>query len=279
MMAIASPRKAVSSTAVYAVLTVIGLLFVAPLIWLVLSAFNAKANLSVTAPSSPTLLNFREALDATGTVRSLINGIVLSGGAAIVTIAVATFAAYPLSRYTLRFKRPFMYVILFAIGLPITAVMVPVYGLFVQFNLVNSDIATILFLATSTLPFAIWLMKNFMDGVPIDLEQAAWVDGASSLRSLRYIILPLIGPGIAVVGIFTFILTWGNFFIPFILLSDPTKLPASVTIYQFFTQYGQAEYGQLAAFSVIFTLPVIVLYLLVQRSLGGSFTLAGAMKG
>jgi multiple sugar transport system permease protein len=278
-VSITSPRKAASAAAAYAVLTAIGILFIAPLIWLVLASFNKNATLAVSAPAHPTLLNFRDVLNGNGTLQSLVNGVVLSGGAAIVAIAVATLAAYPLSRYNLRFKRPFMYVILFTIGLPITAVMVPVYGLFVQFNLINSDIATILFLATSTLPFAIWLMKNFMDGVPVDLEQAAWVDGASSLRSLRYIILPLIAPGIAVVGIFTFILTWGNFFIPFILLSDPTKLPASVTIYQFFTQFGQVEYGQLAAFSIIFTLPVIVLYLLVQKSLGGSFTLAGAIKG
>ena len=194
-------------------------------------------------------------------------------------LLTATLAAYPLSRYHMRFKRPFLYIILFATGLPITAIMVPVYGVFVQLNLLDSMTATTLFLAATTLPFAIWLMKNFMDGVPIGLEEAAWTDGASAMQALWRIIVPLVLPGAAVVGIFTFIATWGNFFIPFILLTSPSKMPASVTIYQFFTQYGEVAYGPLAAFSIIFTIPVIVLYVIIQRTLGGAFNLAGATKG
>lgn len=278
-MAITSPRKASAAVAAYAVLCIVGIFFLAPLLWLIIASLNAHATLAVTAPSPPTLANFRQVLTGQQTLQSLLNGLILSGGAALAAMAAATLAAYPLSRYQLRFKRPFMYIILFSTGLPITAVMVPVYGLFVKFNLLNSMLATIFFLATTTLPFAIWLMKNFMDGVPIGLEEAAWVDGASGMAALRRIVLPLILPGVAVVGIFTFLLTWGNFFVPFILLTDPTKQPASVTIYQFFGQYGQVAYGPLAAFSVIFTIPVVVLYILVQRTLGGAFNLAGATKG
>ena len=82
---------------------------------------------------------------------------------------------------------------------------------------------TTLFLAASPLPFAIWLMKNFMDGVPIALEEAAWTDGASALQTLRRIVLPLMGPGVVVVTIYTFIRMWGNFFVPFMLLLDPNS--------------------------------------------------------
>ncbi len=278
-MAITSPRRRPAAVAAYVILSVIGVFFLAPLLWVILASLNAHATLAVSAPSPPTLANFRQVLTGSQTLRPLLNGLILSGGAAIAAMAAATLAAYPLSRYQLRFKRPFMYVILFATGLPITAVMVPVYGMFVEFSLLDSLGATILFLATTTLPFAIWLMKNFMDGVPIGLEEAAWVDGASSLAALRRIVLPLILPGVSVVGIFTFILTWGNFFVPFILLTDPNKQPASVSIYQFFSQYGNVSYGPLAAFSIIFTIPVVALYVLVQRTLGGAFNLAGATKG
>ncbi|HLH58809.1 MAG TPA: carbohydrate ABC transporter permease [Streptosporangiaceae bacterium] len=278
-MAITSPRRRPAAVAAYLVLSVIGVFFLAPLLWVILASLNAHATLAVNAPSPPTLANFRQVLTGAQTLRPLLNGLILSGGAAIAAMAAATLAAYPLSRYQLRFKRPFMYVILFATGLPITAVMVPVYGLFVEFNLLDSMGATIAFLATTTLPFAIWLMKNFMDGVPIGLEEAAWVDGASSLSALRRIVLPLILPGVSVVGIFTFIMTWGNFFVPFILLTDPNKQPASVSIYQFFSQYGNVSYGPLAAFSIIFTIPVVALYVLIQRTLGGAFNLAGATKG
>jgi multiple sugar transport system permease protein len=278
-MAITSPRKATSAVAAYAVLGLVGVFFLAPLLWLIFAALNAKATLGVSLPSPPTLTNFRQVLTGQQTLRPLLNGLILSGGAGIVVMIVSTLAAYPLSRYQMRFKRPFLYVILFSTGLPITAIMVPVYGVFVQLNLLDSLTATTLFLASTTLPFAIWLTKNFMDGVPIGLEEAAWVDGASSMQALRRIVLPLIVRGVSVVGIFTFILTWGNFFVPFILLTSPGKLPASVTIYQFFSQYGQVAYGPLAAYSVIFTMPVVVLYLLVQRTLGGAFNLAGATKG
>ncbi|HEX6453742.1 MAG TPA: carbohydrate ABC transporter permease [Trebonia sp.] len=279
VLRLTSPRKSAATAVTYLVLTVIGLLFLAPLVWLVLASLDGKATLAVEVPHPFTLVNFRQVLTGSTTLRPLLNGLILSGGASIVTMLASALAAYPLSRYQLRFKRPFLYVILFATGLPITAIMVPVYAVFVQLNLLDSMTATTLFLAATTLPIAIWLMKNFMDGVPIGLEEAAWTDGASAMQALRRIVFPLIVPGASVVGIFTFISTWGNFFIPFILLTSQGKMPASVTIYQFFSQYGEVAYGPLAAYSIIFTAPVVVLYVLVQRTLGGAFNLAGATKG
>ena len=152
-------------------------------------------------------------------------------------------------------------------------------GLFVAMNLIDSVAGTTIFLAATALPMAIWMMKNFMDSVPVSLEEAAWTDGASAMATLRLIVVPLMRPGIAVVFIFVFIPTWGNFFIPFILLLSPDKLPAAVSIFSFFGQYGAVAYGQLAAFSLLYSLPVLALYVLVSRLGGGSFALAGAVKG
>jgi multiple sugar transport system permease protein len=191
----------------------------------------------------------------------------------------ATLAAYPLSRYRSRLKRPFLVTILFSTGLPITAIMVPVYGLFVQLALDDSIPATMVFMATTALPISIWLTKNFMDGVPIELEEAAWTDGASPMRGLLRIVMPLMGPGLSVVAIYTFIGLWGNFFVPFILLLTPEKQPMSVTIYTFFGQYGQVVYGQLAAYSLLYSLPSVLLYLVLSRRLGGAFAFGGGVKG
>ena len=179
----------------------------------------------------------------------------------------------------MRIRKPFLYTIVFSTGLPITAILVPVFGLFAHFNLVDNVAAVIFFMTATSLPFGIWLMKGFMDGVPLDLEQAAWVDGASWLGSLRWIVAPLMLPGIAVITIFTFVSQWGNFFVPFILLSSTNKLPASVSIYQFFSQYGSIEYGQLAAFSVLYTLPAVGLWVVLGQFLRGQFTFGGAVKG
>ncbi|HEY0616312.1 MAG TPA: carbohydrate ABC transporter permease, partial [Kribbella sp.] len=230
-------------------------------------------------PTHPTLGNFRAVLNTDTTYRPVLNGIILCGGAALLTMICAVLAAYPLSRFKSKFNRPFLLTVLFCTGLPITAVMVPVYGLFVQLNLIDTLGGTIMFMATASLPFAIWLTKTFMDGVPISLEEAAWVDGAGSMQALRRIVLPLMWPGIAVVLIFTFIGMWGNFFVPFMLLLSPERLPASVSIFTFFGQYGEPNYGQLAAYSLIYTFPVLMLYLLLSRKLGGAFALGGAIKG
>lgn len=254
-------------------------IFVIPLLWVLLASVNRTAGLSVSIPDHWTLDNFRAVLTPETTYRPMLNGVILCGGAALLTIICATLAGYALSRFKTRYKRPFLLTILFSTGLPITAIMVPVYGLFVQLNLIDTISGTMLFMAATGLPFAIWLMKNFMDSVPVTLEEAAWTDGASRMKTLWYVILPLVWPGISVVAIFTFVGMWGNFFVPFVLLLSPDKLPASVSIYTFFSQYGQVAYGQLAAYSLLYSGPVIILFLFLSRKLGGAFAFGGAVKG
>jgi multiple sugar transport system permease protein len=262
-----------------AALLVVFAAFVVPLLWLVLSSVNRNADLRTSWPHPFTLGNFRAVLTPQITFTPMLNSLVLCGGATLITVVAATLAAYPLSRYRSRFSRPFILTVLFATCLPITAIMVPVYGLFVQVNLIDSMSGTAVFLAATQLPFAIWLMKNFMDSVPMVMEEAAWTDGASGPQTLRRVVLPLMGPGVTVVTVFTFVAMWGNFFVPFMLLISPDQLPASVSLYTFFGAFGAVQYGQLAAFSVLYSAPVVVLYAAISRRLGGGFALGGAVKG
>ncbi|MEU1193933.1 carbohydrate ABC transporter permease [Streptomyces sp. NPDC005859] len=272
-------RRHTERTVANAVLALIAAVFLVPLLWLVLASLNGTAGLRVSTPDPVTLDNFRAVLNTDITYRPILNGLILCGGATALSVGCAVLAAYPLSRYESRYKRPFLLTILFATGLPITAVMVPVYAMFVQVNLIDTMYGTILFLGTSSLPFSIWLTKNFMDGVPLVLEEAAWTDGASGLQTLRRVVLPLMWPGITVVTIFTFLSMWGNFFVPFFLLLSPDQLPASVSILNFFGSRGTVEYGQLAAFSLVYSAPVVLLYVVMSRVLGGSSALGGALKG
>ena len=255
--------------------------FVIPLLWVIFAAFNGDPNqgISIMWPHPFTLDNFKAVMTPETTYIPLLNGAILCIGGTLITMVCATLAAYPLSRYRSRLKRPFLVTILFSTGLPITAIMVPVYGLFVQLAIDDSIPATMVFMATTALPISIWLTKNFMDGVPVELEQAAWTDGASTMQGLRSIVLPLMWPGLSVVTIYTFIGLWGNFFVPFVLLSSNDRLPASVSIYTFFGQYGQVVYGQLAAYSMLYSLPAVLLYLVLSRRLGGAFSFGGAVKG
>lgn len=278
-MGMTSPSRKSLRLVSNGVLLLVGTAFALPLVWLVLASVDERATLSIKLPDAVSLQNFVEVMTPEKAFIPLLNSLILSAGCAIITVVVAVLAAYPLSRYRMRINKPFLYGVLFGTCLPITAMMVPVYSLFVAFNLIDSMGGTILFLAATSLPMAIYMTKSFMDSVPVTLEEAAWMDGASMMSTLTRIVVPLMRPGLAVVFIFVFIGAWGNFFVPFVLLLSPDKLPAAVSIFAFFGQYGSVAYGQLAAFSLLYSVPVIALYVLVSRVLGGSSALAGAVKG
>jgi multiple sugar transport system permease protein len=250
-----------------------------PRLWLVLASLDTGAGHQTRLPGEVSLDNFAAIMTPGLLFQPLWNSLLLSAGTEAVNLVAAVLAAYPLSRYQSMFNRPFMYTILFGTCLPITAIMVPVYGLFVQLQLLDSMPGTIFFMATTTLPMAIWMTKNFMDAVPVSLEEAAWVDGASGMAALRTIVLPLMRQGLGVVFIFVFIQAWGNFFVPFVLLLSEARQPAAVSIFSFFGQHGAVAYGQLAAFSILFSVPVLALYVIVAKGAGSSFALSGAVKG
>ena len=207
------------------------------------------------------------------------NGLVISLAQAVLVVILAALAAYPLSRYELKHKRMFMFTILFMTSLPITALMVPVYHLFLNLRLYDNRVGVILFQSASSLPYAIWMMKNFMDSVPTELEEAAWVDGATIWQGIRRVVTPLMVPGLCMVGVYTFSGSWGNFFVPYILLGSASKFTASITLYQFFGAYGQIAYGQLAAYSVLYTAPSVILYTITQKFMSKGFSMQGATKG
>lgn len=277
-LSVASPANRVNKLISDIVLTILALIFLLPLAWVILASFDKEATLAAAIPKAFSIDNYLSVLTPEQTFIPLLNSFILSMGTAVLTVIIAMMAAYPLSRYHSRFNSGYMYTILFASGLPITAMMIPVYSLFVQLNLLDQQWAVILFLTASSLPMAIFMSKNFMDGIPISLEEAAWVDGANSVQTFRSVVMPLMGPGLATVGIFVFVSVWGNFFVPFILFVNQSKMPAAVTIYSFFGQHGMVGYGALAAFSVIYTIPTVILYLIITRSFG-AFALAGGIKG
>ncbi|MBU5468221.1 carbohydrate ABC transporter permease [Virgibacillus sp. MSJ-26] len=272
-------KKQITVALPYIILSIIGIMFFMPLLWMIFASFDVNATLAIEFPKEFTFDHWTQLFTDPDILRAFAIGIFLSLGSSIVIVVVSALAAYPLSRFHLKHKDSIILSILFLSGLPMAAIMVPVYQLFVFFNLNDSLWATMLFMAASALPYGIWLMKNFIDSVPITLEESAWIDGASVLVGLRKVVAPLMKPGIFTVLIFTFTGTWGNFFVPFILIQSVDKLPASVTIFQFFGQHGMVFYGQLAAFSFVYTIPVIILYFVGQNYMSQGFGLGGATKG
>lgn len=264
---------------------IVGLLFLAPFFWLVLTAFEKFGGLDLTGGGGYTFSNFTGLFGKTAAAQdigegvggALLNSIWLSAGTMIITTVVALIAGYALSRFSIPGRNAIVYAIVFVTGLPILAIVIPTYDIFVTYNLVNSLTWTILFLTATSLPFAVWLAKNFIDTVPLELEEAAATEGANIFRTLQRVTIPLVGPGATVIAFYTFIQAWGNFFVPFILLQSP-KLPAAVTTYQFFGEHS-TNYSGLAAFSIVFTAVPVIFYIVVSKRNGGESLFSGAIRG
>jgi multiple sugar transport system permease protein len=257
-------------------LIVLGAAFLVPLLWLVFASFDKSATASLRLPNL-SLIHYKHELTGTN-LKPFWNSFYIAAVSTIVTTVVALFAGYALSRRHIPFKRTFMLVVLFMSGLPVTILLVPTYQLFVRFNWLDSKFYTSLFIAATSLPFAIWLIKNFIDQVPIELEEAAQIDGAGNFTTMTRVVVPLALPGIIATAMITFIGAWGAFVIPLVLDSNPADTPGSIAIYQFLTANGQVNFGDLAAYSILFAIPVIAIYLLVSRKLSGAFTFAGGIK-
>lgn len=270
-------RRVLTSTSVYVILTVLGICFLIPLLWPIFASLNPDATLSLTWPAHWSLSNFTTIISNGLVLRPFSNSLIMAVSTMVLVIILAGMAAYPLSRNQFRFKSTLMYGILFASALPVLALVTPLYAMYAALNLVDTLQGVILFFVASSLPFCIWLMKNFLDTIPIEMEEAAWIDGASTFQALWYILMPLVAPGIAVVGVWSFLVAWTNFFVPLIILQSQNLLPASVHIYTFFGSYGQVNYGQLAAYALLYALPAVVLYTLVSRFFVRG--ISGGLKG
>ncbi len=270
-------RPRVSKFAINTGLGVLGIIFLLPIIWLVDAALNPNATQALQAPAL-SLSNFRAAL-AAGAGGAIKNSLYLAVLSTIVATAVSTLAAYALSRRRVPFKGSILLIVLFLTGLPVTLLLIPIYQIFVRLSWANSPFYTSLVLSATSIPFAIWLLKNFIDQVPREFEEAAEIEGSSELRNLWKIVIPLSLPGILVAAILTFINSWGAFLIPLVLDATPGNTPGAVGIYQFMSANGVVQYGPLAAYAILFSAPVVLLYLICSRWLNGGFAFAGGVKG
>jgi len=272
--------RRISRTGLAANLTliVLGIAFLLPMLWMFFASVDSDPDWAIKLPHHLTGSHFH-AVVAGDALQSFRNSLYLAGATTLITTVVAALAAYPLSRGRVPLRRTFLFAILFAAGLPVTMLLVPVYQLYVELGWLNSLLTTSLFLAATSLPFAIWLMKNFIDAVPSELEHAAQLEGCGTLETLVRVVLPLTLPGISVTAIYTFINAWGAFLVPLVLDSNPNDQPGPITIYNFMGSHGFFDFGELAAFSLMFSVPVIVLYLIMARFFSGAFTFGGAIQG
>jgi multiple sugar transport system permease protein len=249
--------------------------FFVPMLWMLSASVDAQASWSVELPHL-TAANFEAALGSAN-LRSLLNSLVLSTIATVVATGATTPAAYALSRRRIPLKRPLLLAVLFLSGVPLSILIIPVYEMFASLGLL-SIVPTAVFLGVTAMPFEMWLIKNFIDGIPYELEEAARIEDAGTWHILSRVVGPLAAPGVGAGAIYAFVTAWGSFLAPLVLISPADQEPGAVNIYDLI---GAAivRYGEIAAFSIIFAVPVLVLYSTMSRLFAGGFTMAGALKG
>lgn len=251
--------------------------FLAPLLWLLVAPFSETPSYALAWPDW-TLANFPRLLEARNAMRAFVNSLSLAGFSMLIVAASATLAAYALSRHPFPWRDAALYVLvlLSSVVTGITAI-VPLFTLLLWMGLLDTHLGVILVLSGGLIPSGLFILKDFVDKLPRSYEEASLVDGATPWQTFRHVAAPLMAGGTGVVALLTFVNAWGNFLTPYILLRSPETFPAAVAIYSFFNEVGLPFVNLIAAYSLLYTLPVLVLYLTVQKVFG--FDLVGGIKG
>lgn len=252
-------------------IVLIGFFFALPLAWLVTAPFNSTPSLTVSWPDW-TLDNFSVLAENPYALASIGNSLILGLGTIAVVVTTGSLAAYALSRVRIPGRDGLLYALLLLSSVVTgTAAMVPLFQLMVATGLINTQTGVILALSGGVLPTVIFILKDFMDSIPKSYEESARLYGAKPHQILRHVVVPIARPGLAFVAVWALVQVWGNFLLPFILLRSPESQPAAVIMYTFYTESGQADLSLISAFSLVFSIPVILLYFLVNRRYGFRF--------
>ena len=254
--------------AVHLVFLVVCAFFLVPFLWLLSAAFDAKASAYIQFPVEPTIMNFVRIFTEHDFARVLVNSVFVAVMTMILVVFTVALAGYSLSRLELRRKDWITYAVLLLQTMPISATMVPIYGLARQLGLRNSYLGLILIHAAIELPFLIWLMKGFFDSIPRHLEEAAWLDGRSRFRALIEIVLPLAKPGLGIAAGLAFLSAWAEVLMVVILIDQDSLKTVPLAFYEAMRTQGgyvEVQYGVIAAMAVIYLLPVMVVFFAARR--------------
>jgi multiple sugar transport system permease protein len=256
--------------------------FGGPLLWVLSLSIRTQQEVYITSlrliPEAPTLENYAEVLYSAQFSVFLANSLKLSVAGSLGAMAIAAPAAYAFSRLTFRGNSALLLGVLALQMISPLVVIIPLYRYFARLNMLDSHLSTAMVYIAILVPLATWMLKGFFDGIPPALDEAAMVDGCTRFGAFRRVILPLILPGLTSVFVLTAILAWGEFIVPYILLSKPSLLPISVGILNFQGNYAQTAPNVVAAGGILAMLPAIATFVILQRFIVRALT-SGAIKG
>lgn len=251
----------------------------APYAWMVVTSLKPAAEIAARPPSlwpaTPTLEQYGRLFARTTFLDNLRHSLIVAIGAVLVGLSTAVPAAYAFSRFRFRGRRLLLVQLLLVNMLPIVLLIIPLFVLMRRLGLLDTHLGVILGHATFAIPFSTWLLTSYLASIPRELDEAAAIDGASRLETLRLVVLPLLAPGIATTAIYVFLTSWNEYLFAMMLSGERVR---TVTVaLQLFIGEFTVDWGLLTAGGTVVALPVTLLFLLVQRRLVSGLT-AGAVK-
>jgi multiple sugar transport system permease protein len=274
-------RGALSMVLFYIFLVIFVLASVLPLIWVFKMSIVTKSELYASPPTilpqTPTTAEYNQIFGDSRFQRALINSTVIASLTTVICLFFGSITAYAIARLRFRFKSTVMTLILAISFFPAVAIIAPLFIQYTQLGLINTYASVIITDTVFALPLTIWLLVAFFRELPRDLEDAARVDGATTIQAFRKVIVPLAAPGVFTTAILTFIYAWNEFLFANTFLFDESTQPVTVVIPNFATIYT-VDYGAQAAAAVVVTVPLVILVLIFQRRIVSGLT-AGAVKG
>ena len=257
-------RQIASAMQVALILIAISVMLV-PILWIFMAAFKSHVDVyQLKLFFTPTFENFGLVFDAPYELGDkLFNSTIVAFVTVVFAIPIATMAAYSFSRFRLRGETAMLVVILATQFVPAVVIILPFFVMFRDVGILDTRLGLILVNLAIVMPFAIWMIKGFIDGIPLDTEEAAMVDGSSRMQVIRNIVLPMAAPGLLTAGIFCFIIAWNEFLFALILTNkDAVTLPIGLALFK-------AEEGDLwnllSAAGIIIMLPMFVLALVIRK--------------
>ena len=266
----------------YAALALYILFLGFPLLWLISASVKSSGELnSLTVsllPSEWHWDNYTEALEKQGLVRSAANSLIVALASTALSVVIAVPASYVLARLKGKVRAAGVGWILVSQVFPVVLIILPLYLILRTLGLADNLAGLTLVHTTYMLPFALWMLQGYVAAIPVELEEAGAVDGASRLTVLRTIVFPLLAPGVAATAMFSFVSSWNEFFFALVLLQSPENYTLPITLNMFVGGEGKVALGPLAAGAVLAAIPSIVFFSILRRKLTSGL-MAGAVKG
>jgi ABC-type glycerol-3-phosphate transport system permease component len=274
-------RGTLSAVLFYVFLTLFVLVSIFPLLWIFKMSIITRSELFQTPPTvlpnNAIGAEYAQIFGDAAFQQALINSVIISGVTTVICLFFGSIAAYAIARLRFGFKGIIMTLILAISFFPGVAIIAPLFIQFSTFGIIDTLASVIITDVVFALPLTVWLLVAFFRELPRDLEEAAKVDGATTIQAFRKVIVPLAAPGVFTTAILTFIFAWNEFLFATTFLLTPETQPVTVVIPNFASQYT-TDYGAQAAAAVVVTVPLVIMVLIFQRRIVSGLT-AGAVKG